>query len=295
VSFTKIKLTLCSNFVLTANLASIIGGAAYSWTSPVLPKLNNVDNMVDNPFGRPITPFEESWITSIISVGAAIGPLLAATVMDRIGRKKTMLMIAIPMIVSHLILAFTTSINLYYFSRFFLGIGAGCVYSVVPTYVGEIAENSNRGAFGCMMGLVCTAGTLFCYIIGPFVTIKTFCLILVVPPVVFFHRVWSLRPRESVLLVDGRKRRRSKTGFKKNQKIFSRERIRRDEEKRRRFSFEKCHFKRFSKIQSHTQGIVNRMRVNVFSAVFRNHSYNFVLATDFLKLLGAVSKRKWPP
>jgi MFS family permease len=88
VSFTKIKLTLCSNFVLTANLASIIGGAAYSWTSPVLPKLNDVDNMVDNPFGRPITPFEESWITSIISVGAAIGPLLAATVMDRIGRKE---------------------------------------------------------------------------------------------------------------------------------------------------------------------------------------------------------------
>jgi sugar porter (SP) family MFS transporter len=220
VSFTKIKLTLCSNFVLTANLASIIGGAAYSWTSPVLPKLNDVDNMVDNPFGRPITPFEESWITSIISVGAAIGPLLAATVMDRIGRKKTMLMIAIPMIVSHLILAFTTSINLYYFSRFFLGIGAGCVYSVVPTYVGEIAENSNRGAFGCMMGLVCTAGTLFCYIIGPFVTIKTFCLILVVPPVVFFIVFGLFAPESPYFLLMVGKEEEAKLALKRIRRHF---------------------------------------------------------------------------
>jgi sugar porter (SP) family MFS transporter len=176
-------------------------GASYSSTSPVLPKLNDVENIDDNPFERPITPFEESWITSLLSIGAAIGPLLATTVMDRIGRKKTLLVIAVPMIVSHLTIAFTTDMDLYYCSRFFLGIGVGCVYSIIPTYVGEIAENTNRGTYGCVMSLVGTAGSLFCYIIGPFVTIKTFCLILVIPPVAFLILFGIFAPESPYFLL----------------------------------------------------------------------------------------------
>ncbi|CAH1376071.1 unnamed protein product, partial [Tenebrio molitor] len=204
----------------TVNLASIIGGAAYSWTSPVLPKLNDAENMDDNPFGRPITPFEESWITSLVSVGAAIGPLLAATIMDRIGRKKTLLMIVVPMVVSHIILAFTTDMNLYFFSRFFLGIGAGCVYSMIPTYVGEIAENTNRGAFGCVMGLVCTAGSLFCYIIGPFLTIRTFSLILVIPPVAFFILFGIFAPESPYFLLMVGKEEEAKLALKRVRRPF---------------------------------------------------------------------------
>jgi MFS family permease len=176
--------------------------------------------MDDNPFGRPITPFEESWITSLVSVGAAIGPLLAATIMDRIGRKKTLLMIAVPMVVSHIILAFTTDMNLYFFSRFFLGIGAGCVYSMIPTYVGEIAENTNRGAFGCVMGLVCTAGSLFCYIIGPFLTIRTFSLILVIPPVAFFILFGIFAPESPYFLLMVGKEEEAKLALKKSQKTL---------------------------------------------------------------------------
>jgi sugar porter (SP) family MFS transporter len=176
--------------------------------------------MVDNPFGRPITPFEESWITSLLSIGAAIGPLLAATVMDKIGRKKTLLMIAVPMIVSHLTLAFTTDINLYYFSRFFLGIGTGCVLSIIPTYVGEIAENSNRGAFACVMGLVCTAGSLFCYIVGPFVTIKTFCLILVIPPLAFLILFGLIAPESPYFLLMVGKEEDARSSLKKVRRPF---------------------------------------------------------------------------
>jgi sugar porter (SP) family MFS transporter len=216
----KTKLTLCGNSLLTANLASIIAGAAYSWTSPVLPKLNAVENIDDNPFGRPITPFEESWITSLVSVGAAIGPLLSIPVMDRIGRKKTLLIVAVPMIVSHLILAFTTDINLYYFSRLFLGLGVGCIYSVIPTYVGEIAENTNRGAFGCVMGLMCTAATLLCYTIGPFLTIKAFCLVLVIPPVTFFMLFGLFAPESPYFLLMMGKENEAKLALRKIRNHF---------------------------------------------------------------------------
>lgn len=44
-------------------------GICMGWTSPVLPKLKGDDS----PLNEPITPDEESWIGSLITVGAAIG------------------------------------------------------------------------------------------------------------------------------------------------------------------------------------------------------------------------------
>jgi sugar porter (SP) family MFS transporter len=155
-----------------------------------------------------------------VSVGAAIGPLLSIPVMDRIGRKKTLLIVAVPMIVSHLILAFTTDINLYYFSRLFLGLGVGCIYSVIPTYVGEIAENTNRGAFGCVMGLMCTAATLLCYTIGPFLTIKAFCLVLVIPPVAFFMLFGLFAPESPYFLLMMGKEKEAKLALRKIRNHF---------------------------------------------------------------------------
>jgi hypothetical protein len=37
-----------------------------------------------------------------------------------------------------------------------------------------------------MMGIMCTIGTLICYTPGSLLTVKTLCLILVVPSVAFF-------------------------------------------------------------------------------------------------------------
>jgi MFS family permease len=113
-------------------------------------------------------------MTSLTSAGASIGSLLAATMMDRIGRKKTLLLLAVPMILN------PSPPFYHYFSRFFLGLGVECFYSLVPTYV---TEDTNRGIFGCMMGIVCTTGTLICYTPGPLLTVKTLCLVLVIPPV----------------------------------------------------------------------------------------------------------------
>lgn len=44
-----------------------------TWSSPVLPKLYSNDSSV-NPFDKPITEDQESWISSLINIGAMIGP-----------------------------------------------------------------------------------------------------------------------------------------------------------------------------------------------------------------------------
>lgn len=56
-------------------------GAMMGWTSPILPKLQK--ELEDNPLGRTITPDENSWIASLIAVGAMIGSFLAGYLTER--------------------------------------------------------------------------------------------------------------------------------------------------------------------------------------------------------------------
>lgn len=82
---------------------------------------------------------------------------------------------------AQIIFAFSTSIYLYLFARLLWGFGDGCVFSVLPNYVGEIAEDHNRGLLGCIMAIILTLGTLSSYVIGPYVNIQTFSFINMIP------------------------------------------------------------------------------------------------------------------
>lgn len=159
---------------------SFANGNAFSWSSTVLTSLKSNDTM-RNPIGRPITTAEESLITSLVSLGAACGPIAAGFFAEKIGRKRSLLMFAIPMLFAHLILAFATRPVEFYIARFMLGVGAGSVFTVVPMYVGEIAETRTRGFLGCLMGVFLAFGILFVYAIGPFVHLKTFSFLLMTP------------------------------------------------------------------------------------------------------------------
>ncbi|KAK9888198.1 hypothetical protein WA026_000467 [Henosepilachna vigintioctopunctata] len=68
--------------VFTVNLLAIACGNAYAWSSTVLISLKSDDTSV-NPVGRPVNTFEESWITSLISLGASVGCFLSAYCSDK--------------------------------------------------------------------------------------------------------------------------------------------------------------------------------------------------------------------
>lgn len=51
------------------------------WTSPVLPKLQN--HLEDNPLGRKITADENTWIGSLVAVGAVFGSFVAGYLAER--------------------------------------------------------------------------------------------------------------------------------------------------------------------------------------------------------------------
>lgn len=167
-----------------ANLATMAAGAMMGWTSPILPKLQK--ELEDNPLGRTITPDENSWIASLIAVGAMIGSFLAGYLTERWGRKKTLLASVVPFLMGWALIASAARVEQLYAARLILGIAMAFAFTVVPMYCGEIAETSVRGTLGSFLQLFIVVGLLYSYAIGPYVSYTVFWILCAIIPIAFF-------------------------------------------------------------------------------------------------------------
>ena len=59
---------------------------------------------------------------------------------DKLGRRSTLLLSAIPCVISWICLAAGTSVGIVYFARILAGLFVGMVFTVLPMYCGEIGE-----------------------------------------------------------------------------------------------------------------------------------------------------------
>ncbi|CAG9773555.1 unnamed protein product [Ceutorhynchus assimilis] len=170
---------------VAVNLLTYGGGMAYGWSSPALPKLNGQVDPEHNPLSQPITVREESWIASLLSLGAMISPLLAEFISEKIGRKKTLLALSLPMIIGHFIMIFANNVLHFYIARFLMGLTEGCIFSIIPVYSAEISEKHNRGTIGAIMLLFISIGHFSSSTIGPYVSLQNFGIISLVPCLLF--------------------------------------------------------------------------------------------------------------
>ncbi|KAF5279153.1 hypothetical protein FQR65_LT03399 [Abscondita terminalis] len=171
--------------VCVANLLMLAAGLALGWTSPVIPKLNGSIEPNSNPLPVPLTAEQTSWIGSLLPLGAVFGPFVAGFFIDKIGRKKTLLVIALPFIIAFDMAIFINNVNLFYLMRFLCGLSVGGVFTVLPIYVGEISESSVRGTLGSLLGLFVCFGILASYAIGPYVSLTSFNIICSIVPTIF--------------------------------------------------------------------------------------------------------------
>uniref|UniRef100_A0A6P7H990 Facilitated trehalose transporter Tret1-like n=2 Tax=Diabrotica virgifera virgifera TaxID=50390 RepID=A0A6P7H990_DIAVI len=170
---------------VSVNLMALITGIGYSWSSPCIPKLNGSVDSDRNPLGRPATLQEISWITSLHALGSLCGPLFTGVVSRKLGKKLTLIIFSIPQVASSIILIFAYNVTHFYISRFLLGIGTGCVFSVIPSYIGEISPTYMRGRTSMLNSVLLTAGQTLVLIIGPFVTIRTIAVMTLLVSIVF--------------------------------------------------------------------------------------------------------------
>ncbi|XP_023323693.1 facilitated trehalose transporter Tret1-like [Eurytemora carolleeae] len=73
-----------------ATLGCLLNGCVIGFTSPALPSLlTGSPDIYGNPV--PLELQQSSWIASILSIGCFIGCIMAGPIMEKIGRKQTLL------------------------------------------------------------------------------------------------------------------------------------------------------------------------------------------------------------
>ena len=118
-------------------------------------------------------PIRELWNTSplfhgvfIMSMalwGTVIGALLGSYPCDKLGRKKTLLIIGFLFLISAVGSAFAWDPYSFSFFRFIGGLGVGASSVASPTYISEISSKENRGRLVALYQFNIVLGILIAY------------------------------------------------------------------------------------------------------------------------------------
>ncbi|XP_029039433.1 facilitated trehalose transporter Tret1-like isoform X1 [Osmia bicornis bicornis] len=166
---------------ISATMSMMAVGTVYGWTTTSLSRLTSGDSSMP----LKLTDDEGSWIVSLTVIGSMIGPFLGASLSDRFGRKRCLMISSGFFIVGWLIVLFAKTVEALYVSRVILGVGVGISYTTNPMYVSEVADTNIRGALGTLIAVNVFTGSLFTCSIGPWVSFEILAAILLAIPVLF--------------------------------------------------------------------------------------------------------------
>ncbi|KAI4498365.1 hypothetical protein M0802_006544 [Mischocyttarus mexicanus] len=165
---------------ITATLSLASTGSHIGWTSPILPRLKSPESPLQ------ITSDDASWIASFYLLGSIPGNIIAAFIVDWLGRKNSLLIAALPLTIGWILIIVAWNSYILYVSRFISGIGQGIVYVVCPMYIGEIADKEIRGSLGSFIKLMVTFGELYAHAVGPFVSYEMLSYACILISITFF-------------------------------------------------------------------------------------------------------------
>ncbi|KAE8288931.1 Solute carrier family 2, facilitated glucose transporter member 3 [Larimichthys crocea] len=171
----KKKVTL---YLLYCVSTAVIGSLQFGYNTGVInapeEKLRSFFHNVSleryaEPFSKDAVTMVWSVAVAIFSVGGMIGSFSVGAIVNKFGRRKSMLLVNILAViggglmgVSILARSFETVI----IGRLFIGVFCGLCTGLTPMYVGEIAPTALRGAFGTLHQLGVVVGILVAQIFG---------------------------------------------------------------------------------------------------------------------------------
>ncbi|MCH5599116.1 sugar porter family MFS transporter [Niabella ginsengisoli] len=88
---------------------------------------------------------QEGLATATLALGCIVGCALAASISDKHGRRKGLMLSAVIFLISSLAMAIGNSSAAFIIARFFAGIGVGMASVLSPMYIAEIAPANMRG------------------------------------------------------------------------------------------------------------------------------------------------------
>lgn len=168
-------------FPSAVNIAAFSSGTVVGWTAPMLPVLQSDES----PSGGHISNEVGSWLGSLMCLGGLIATPLYIFISDHCSRKTTGYLVAVPFIISWVLIIVGNSIIILCIARFIGGMGSGAIIVFASLYVSETAQDTIRGALGSYLTLFTNAGVLFAYIIGSYVSYYTFAYTVLLFPILY--------------------------------------------------------------------------------------------------------------
>ncbi|KAK9887588.1 hypothetical protein WA026_023472 [Henosepilachna vigintioctopunctata] len=115
------------------------------------------------------TPLEISLVASMAALPMSFGTLLNCYLMERFGRKLSLLFSQIPML-GWLIIGFSENIYMVFVGRFLTGWSAGMSSILCSVYIAEIASIRYRAVLLALMNLSVNLGMVTSHILGLYIT-----------------------------------------------------------------------------------------------------------------------------
>jgi sugar porter (SP) family MFS transporter len=125
----------------------------FQWSCPE-------DSVDCTPLSENQISSEESLVTALQSVGSIFGAVFNCLLLDRIGRKYTILTAALVFIIGATIQCTSSVIQMLYIGRLIGGFGIGMLAMSVPVYIGEISPSHKRGQLTTFWQVGVTVGML---------------------------------------------------------------------------------------------------------------------------------------
>ncbi|XP_065551718.1 solute carrier family 2, facilitated glucose transporter member 8 isoform X1 [Lathamus discolor] len=148
-----------------AAFAAVLGplsfGFVLGYSSPVIPELRKIDD----PKLR-LDSDQASWFGSVVTLGAAAGGILGGYLVDKVGRKLSLMLCSVPYVFGFTIIVSAQNVWMLYLGRMLTGLASGVTSLVVPVYISEISHPKVRGMLGSCVQLMVVTGILGAYIAG---------------------------------------------------------------------------------------------------------------------------------
>ena len=146
-------------YVIFMAVVAAIGGILFGYDTAVI---SGTTEFVKAQFG--LSDSGEGWYVGCALIGSIAGVLVAGSLSDYLGRKKTMLISAALFSISAIGCAICNSFDGLVIYRIIGGVGIGIVSIVSPIYISEVSPAKIRGTLVSLYQLAVTIGFLLAYL-----------------------------------------------------------------------------------------------------------------------------------
>lgn len=151
-------------------------GTLYAFASPAIPKLlSDYGFTIEQAAYFPILP----------AIVMLIMTPIYCQLIDRIGRKWTLLSAGAVQILSWLLIALARDSYLIYISRALFGMSDAGVMATIPTYVAEVTTPKVRGLYGSIIVISGFFGHFIANCLGYYLSIQLMSFVMIPVPILF--------------------------------------------------------------------------------------------------------------